>query len=61
VLYEQVMHLPFGLQKRVELARALAFVSPRAEELKRRRRLWFRRRIRAISASNEGKYRGKRG
>jgi branched-chain amino acid transport system ATP-binding protein len=24
VLYEQVMHLPFGLQKRVELARALA-------------------------------------
>src|ERR1700688_3455878 len=44
--------------RRVEFARALAFISPSAEELKRWWRLRFRRRIRAISASNEKKYRG---
>jgi hypothetical protein len=45
----------------VEFARTFAFISPSAEELKRRRRLWLRRRIRAIPARNEKKYRGKRG
>src|ERR1700674_356502 len=45
----------------IELARAIAFISPSAEEFKRRRRLRFRRRIRAISARNEEKYRSQRG
>jgi len=46
---------------RVEFARAIAFVSPGAEEFKRRRGLRFRSGIRAISARNEEKYNGERG
>ena len=41
---------------RVEFAGAFAFISPGAEEFKGRRRLRFRRRVRAISARNEEKY-----
>jgi hypothetical protein len=42
----------------VELARAIAFVSPGAEELKRWRRLRFRRWLRASFARNKKKYHG---
>ena len=45
----------------IELARAIAFVSPGAEELKRWRRLRFRRRLRASFARNKNECRGKRG
>ncbi len=45
----------------VEFARALAWISPGAEEFKRRGRLRFRSRIRAISARNEEKYGNQRG
>jgi hypothetical protein len=45
----------------VKLAGALAFISPGAEELERRRRLRFRRRICAVSAGNEEKNAGKGG
>jgi hypothetical protein len=45
----------------IELARAIALISPSAEEFKRRGWLRFRRRIRAVSTGNEEKYRGKRG
>ena len=47
---------------RVELARAFAFISPGAEELKRRRRrLRFWRGSRAISARSEEEYGEQRG
>jgi hypothetical protein len=45
----------------VELPRAVALISPGAEEFKRRGRLRFGRGIRAISTRNEEKYSGKRG
>ena len=43
----------------IQLARAIALISPSTEELKGRRWRRFRRRIRAVSAGNEEKYRCK--